>query len=178
MLPDFATMCGARLAEIDHPELRAGIALHHRTDRVFHASSHFLALCGDARRDLLARGLGRGHAQAVGHVGVELLLDGWLVEQPKARETYAAACAAEDTGSWASRSVGSKRTDASAGGDSIGVSKPTAHRGTTGIRRWWQPGSSASSAIDRAWPWMRVGQGSPPATCPSCSKRSTHAAPP
>jgi hypothetical protein len=91
MLPDFATMCGARLAEIDHPELRAGIALHHRTDRVFHASSHFLALCGDARRDLLARGIGRGHAQAVGHVGVELLLDGWLVERPKARETYAAA---------------------------------------------------------------------------------------
>jgi hypothetical protein len=91
MLPDFARMCGARLAEIRHPELRAGIALHHRTDRVFHASSHFLALCGEARRALLARGLGRGHAQAVGHVGVELLLDGWLVEQPKARETYAAA---------------------------------------------------------------------------------------
>ena len=91
MLPDFATMCGTRLAEIDHPELRAGIALHHRTDRVFHASSHFLALCGEARRALLARGLGRGHAQAVGHVGVELLLDGWLVEQPNAREIYAAA---------------------------------------------------------------------------------------
>ncbi len=91
MLPDFATMCGGRLAEIDHPELRAGIALHHRTDRVFHASSLFVALCRDARRALLARGLGRGHAHAVGHVGVELLLDGWLVEQPKARETYAAA---------------------------------------------------------------------------------------
>ena len=91
MLPDFATMCGARLAEIDHPELGAGIALHHRTDRVFHACSHFVALFREARRALLARGLGRGHAHAVGHVGVELLLDGWLVEQPKARETYAAA---------------------------------------------------------------------------------------
>ena len=91
MLPDFAAMCGARLASIDHPELCAGLALHHRTDRVFHASSQFVALCGDARRVLLARGLGRGHAHAVGHVGVELLLDGWLAEQPKARETYAAA---------------------------------------------------------------------------------------
>jgi hypothetical protein len=91
MLPDFASMCGGRLAEIDHPELRAGIALHHRTDRVFHAASRFVALCQDARRTLQARGLGRGHAYAVGHVGVELLLDGWLVDQPKAREAYAAA---------------------------------------------------------------------------------------
>ena len=91
MLPDFATMCGARLAEIDHPELSAGLALHHRTDRVFHASSHFVALCREATRALLERGLGRGYAHAVGHVGVELLLDGWLVEQSKAREAYAAA---------------------------------------------------------------------------------------
>jgi len=91
MLPDFATMSGARLAGVDHPELGAGIALHHRTDRVFHAASHFLALCREARGALLARGLGRGHAHAVGHVGVELLLDGWLVERREATETYAAA---------------------------------------------------------------------------------------
>jgi hypothetical protein len=91
MLPDFATMSETRLAEIDHPELSAGIALHHRTDRVFHAASHFLALCRDARGALLARGLVRGQAHAVGHVGIELLLDGWLVKQQKAREAYAAA---------------------------------------------------------------------------------------
>ena len=91
MLPDFATMSETRLAEVDHPELSAGIALHHRTDRVFHAAPHFLALCREARGALLARGLGRGHAHAVGHVGIELLLDGWLVKQQKAREAYAAA---------------------------------------------------------------------------------------
>ena len=89
MLPDFASMCETRLAEIDHPDLSAGLALHHRTDRVFHASSHFVALCREARRGLL--GLGRGHAHAVAHLGVELLLDGWLVEQREAREAYAAA---------------------------------------------------------------------------------------
>jgi hypothetical protein len=91
MLPDFASMSRARLGEPDHPELRAGLALHHRTDRVFHAAPHFLTLCREARRALLARGLGRGHAHAVGHVGVELLLDGWLVEQRKAREAYTGA---------------------------------------------------------------------------------------
>jgi hypothetical protein len=91
MLPDFASMSGTRLAEIDHPELSAGLALHHRTDRVFHGASHFVALCREARRALVARGLDRGHAQAVAHLGVELLLDGWLVEQRQAREAYAAA---------------------------------------------------------------------------------------
>jgi len=91
MLPDFATMSETRLVEVDHPELSAGVALHHRTDRVFHGTSHFVALCRGAVRALLARGLGRGRAHAVGHVGVELLLDGWLVEQREAREAYAAA---------------------------------------------------------------------------------------
>jgi hypothetical protein len=91
MLPDFATMSGTRLVEVNHPELRAGVALHHRTDRVFHGNSHFVALCREAIQTLLARGLGRGRAHAVGHVGVELLLDGWLVERREAREAYAAA---------------------------------------------------------------------------------------
>ena len=91
MLPDFATMSETRLVEVDHPELSAGVALHHRTDRVFHDTSHFVALCRGAVRALLARGLGSGPAHAVGHVGVELLLDGWLVEQREAREAYAAA---------------------------------------------------------------------------------------
>ena len=91
MLPDFASMSETRLAEVDHPELSAGVALHHRTDRVFHAASHFVALCREARQALGARGLGRGHAYAVAHLGVELLLDGWLVERREAREAYASA---------------------------------------------------------------------------------------
>ena len=56
MLPDFATMSETRLAEVDHPELSAGIALHHRTDRVFHAAPHFLGLCREATRSLAGAG--------------------------------------------------------------------------------------------------------------------------
>ena len=91
MLPDFATMSQTRLAEVSHPEIRAGVELHHRTDRVFHGTSHFAALCREATQALLERGVGRGRAQAVAHVGVELLLDGCLVEQQEAREAYVAA---------------------------------------------------------------------------------------
>jgi hypothetical protein len=91
MLPDFATMSRSRVVEVDHRELGAGVALHHSTDRVFHGTSHFAGLCREAVATLLARGLGRGRAHAVGHVGVELLLDGWLVRQPEAREAYTTA---------------------------------------------------------------------------------------
>lgn len=90
MLPDLATMSGARLVEVGSPELRAGVDLHHRTDRTFHAAPRFVALCREATRSLLARGLARGSARAVGHVGVELLLDGWLVREHAAGEAYAA----------------------------------------------------------------------------------------
>jgi hypothetical protein len=91
MLPDLASMSETRLVEVDHPELAAGLALHYRTDRVFHAASEFVALWRGATRALRARGLERGCALAAGHVGIELLLDGWLVERRKAREAYAAA---------------------------------------------------------------------------------------
>lgn len=91
MLPDFASMSRTRVLEVSHPELHAGVELHHRTDRVFHGTSHFAALCREATRALLERGVGRGRAQAVAHVGVELLLDGCLVEQPEARGAYTAA---------------------------------------------------------------------------------------
>ena len=91
MLPDLASMSGTRLVEVEDPELRAGVALHHRTDRVFHAAPRFVVLCREATRRLLALGLARGSARAVGHVGLELLLDGWLVPQREAREAYTAA---------------------------------------------------------------------------------------
>jgi hypothetical protein len=91
MLPDFATMSETRLVDVDDPELRAGVALHHRTDQVFHGAPRFVALCGEATRTLMARGLERGRAHAVGHLGVELLLDGWLVERQEPRSAYAAA---------------------------------------------------------------------------------------
>ncbi len=77
MLPDLLPMCGAEL-EAPSPALRAGIALHHRTDAVFHSAADFTQLNAAGRRALIAGGLRRGPALAVAHVGVELLLDGWL----------------------------------------------------------------------------------------------------
>ncbi len=97
MLPDFANMSQTRVVEVSHPELCAGVELHHRTDRVFHATSRFVALCREATQTLLERGVGKGRAHAVAHVGVELLLDGCLVEQLEARQAYTAAirCASD-----------------------------------------------------------------------------------
>lgn len=75
-LPDLAAMLRVRL---DHeampPELRTGVALHHRTDGAFHDHPVVrveMARLSDALR---ARGLDRGAARAIGHVGYEMLLD-------------------------------------------------------------------------------------------------------
>jgi hypothetical protein len=81
MLPDFASMTGARLAphvDGDSP-LGQGIAFHHATDDVFHGSSAFLRLMQESMDRLLAAGVGRGPARAIAHIGVELLIDGELL---------------------------------------------------------------------------------------------------
>jgi hypothetical protein len=83
MLPDFASMTGSRLAPhaASGSPLGEGVAFHHATDDVFHASSVFLGLMQDAMDRLLAAGVGRGPARAIGHIGVELLIDGELLAQ-------------------------------------------------------------------------------------------------
>jgi hypothetical protein len=83
MLPDFAGMAGARLvrgAAASSP-LGHGIAFHHATDEAFHGSPNFLGLMQDTMDRLLIAGVGRGPARAIAHIGVELLLDGELLEQ-------------------------------------------------------------------------------------------------
>lgn len=88
MLPDFATMIGARPPGTEHAALAAGVAHHHRTDHVFHGSAHFRALVSEAFADLLTRGVGRGSARATAHIGVEILLDGVLARDAGARRAY------------------------------------------------------------------------------------------
>jgi hypothetical protein len=78
MLPDFATMIGARVPSVSHVEVRSGIFFHHETDRVFHDAPTFRALQSEARAALRERGLPRPGALAVGHIGVEILLDSAL----------------------------------------------------------------------------------------------------
>jgi hypothetical protein len=83
MLPDFASMMGARLAPhtAATTPLGQGITFHHATDDVFHASPVFLGLMQDTMDRLLAAGVGRGPARAIGHIGVELLIDGELLAE-------------------------------------------------------------------------------------------------
>jgi len=91
MLPDLAAMLGLRLGEVRDPELKAGIDCHIATDAVFHGTAHFVQHCQVCVEDLVHRGVGRGTARAVAHVGFELVLDGWLCQQPSALQGYARA---------------------------------------------------------------------------------------
>jgi hypothetical protein len=91
MLPDFATMLGAHPPTTAHARLQAGIRFHHRTDEVFHRSTAFGDLTRTAFAWLLVRGVERGRARAVAHVGVELLLDAALSRDEPVRRAYLAA---------------------------------------------------------------------------------------
>lgn len=100
MLPDFASMCGARLAEQPDADVAAGIALHHATDAVFHRAPSVVGLFRDAEARLTARGCRRGPTRAAAHVGVELLLDGVLLADDAHVTAYAAAIAGDAAVAW------------------------------------------------------------------------------
>lgn len=101
MLPDFASMAGTRLVPgVGAPPdaegaLARGIALHHQTDDVFHGDPWFTALVQGTLDALSAEGVQRGAARAVGHVGVEMLIDGELLRRTEVAEAYTAALAAD-----------------------------------------------------------------------------------
>ncbi len=93
MLPDFAAMCGGRLEVPDELPLAAGVELHHRTDAVFHHQRHVLELMAELHERLRRAGCGRGPARAGSHIGVELLLDGVLLDDRASCELYLGAIA-------------------------------------------------------------------------------------
>lgn len=81
-LPDFAAMGRFRLARRPLDRwLALGVEAHHRTDDAFHHHPWFTDHSGRLRAGLETLGLGRGPARAIGHVGIELLLDGELIER-------------------------------------------------------------------------------------------------
>ncbi len=88
MLPDFSSMLGVRAPDRVPGALGEGIRFHHLTDEVFHALPWFTELQGEALRFLRARGVAAGTRRAVAHVGVELLLDAELAEDPRTRAAY------------------------------------------------------------------------------------------
>ena len=91
MLPDFAAMIRARPPGAGHDALQDGVRYHHRTDEAFHDAPIFRQLSREALAYLLERGVTRGAARAVAHIGVEILLDGELARDAQARSAYRAA---------------------------------------------------------------------------------------
>lgn len=91
MLPDFVGMLRLGRPSVTDAVLARGVAFHHRTDEAFHDLPPFLSLSRAAFAWLSARGLPRGPARAVAHVGIEMLLDEPLAEEPRARAAYRAA---------------------------------------------------------------------------------------
>jgi hypothetical protein len=88
MLPDFATMCGSRIVAADDAEVAGGIALHHTTDAAFHQLPVVLGLMRELDGHLASGGCARGPRRAVAHIGMELLLDGALLDEPAYRAAY------------------------------------------------------------------------------------------
>ncbi len=91
MLPDLCSMLGVRVPPIAQSSLGLGVRLHYRTDRVFHAAPSFREQVALGRRRLCELGLRPGRARAAAHVGVELLLDGFVAQKPGVLGSVAAA---------------------------------------------------------------------------------------
>jgi hypothetical protein len=98
MLPDFATMIRARLADATDRDVADGIAHHHATDARFHGLPAVLGLMRELDERLAGLGCARGPRRAVAHIGVELLLDGVLVGNLEYRDAYASALAHDPAG--------------------------------------------------------------------------------
>ncbi len=90
MLPDFCGMCGARIEAADEPAVAEWIALHHATDAAFHPLPVVTGLMRELDERLNRAGCARGPRRAVSHIGVELLLDWVLVDEPGYRAAYLA----------------------------------------------------------------------------------------
>lgn len=88
MLPDFCTMSGARVTGSDDEEVASGITLHHATDSAFHSAPVVLGLMRELDERLERSGCAKGPRRAVAHIGVELLLDGVLVDNDDYRDAY------------------------------------------------------------------------------------------
>lgn len=80
------------------PGLAQGVALHGRTDLVFHDLAEVNELMRALSSALHRLGVARGPARGAAHVGIELLLDGVLAAAPVDHLAYQAALAEEVPG--------------------------------------------------------------------------------
>jgi hypothetical protein len=88
MLPDFFGMTRVRPRALPEGDLGRGIAHHLRVDEAFHGAPSFLALVSVTASALEQRGVRRGSARGVGHVGTELVLDAFLARDEEAVAAY------------------------------------------------------------------------------------------
>jgi hypothetical protein len=91
MLPDFEAMVRIPLIGVRDADMQRGIDLHHQTDEAFHHTPTFLAFCAHALDELTRAGVRRGTARAVGHIGSEMFLDGWLALEQDHVDDYLSA---------------------------------------------------------------------------------------
>ncbi len=89
--PDLARMAGVRVADVGSDAHLDGVALHHRTDAAFHEHDWFRTSNRSVVRMLVDRGVRRGPARGAGHVLVELLLDGALLDDRQHAAAFAPA---------------------------------------------------------------------------------------
>jgi hypothetical protein len=80
MLPDLASLVGGRPPKTHCPKITRGYALHHATDRSFHAQEAFRRAMMAESQNLQSLGVRRGTALGAAHVGLELVLDDALAE--------------------------------------------------------------------------------------------------
>jgi hypothetical protein len=136
MLPDFCGMTRVRVPELIGP-LAEGVRFHHRTDAVFHDAPTFVALSRSAREDLGKRGLRRGSALAVAHIGVEIVLDGVLASDPRARQAYLSALALGSTlrnANWRDPAEAARVLELMLALESRGLSRAHAQPGVVALR--------------------------------------------
>ncbi len=88
MAPDLLAMCGAAAGPARSAPVAAGQRHHLAVDAAFHGSPAFVSLQSWAARALVAAGLRRGPARGAAHVAIELLLDGVLAGDARARAAY------------------------------------------------------------------------------------------
>jgi hypothetical protein len=91
MLPDFIGMLRLARPIVHDATLALGVAFHHGTDEVFHELASFHRLSRRAFAWLSDHDMPRGPARAVAHIGIEMLLDEVMAEDPFARDAYRAA---------------------------------------------------------------------------------------
>jgi hypothetical protein len=91
MLPDLAAMLRLRVSSVRDAHLEEGRRFHLASDAVFHRLPAFERLNRASTLALREAGLRSGPARAVSHVGVELLLDGWIAERHGTPAPYAPA---------------------------------------------------------------------------------------